>query len=1361
MAGVPYLFADINQQTPDTTSRFAFPQAVEMNGVIYFGRDDGHGNKLWKTDGTPDGATLVVDPGTASTVIHLYGVLGDNLYLSINRPDVGTELWKTDGTATGTVLVRDINSDPESSLPTYDDYVTKSSAVLNGVLYFRAALDYATVGDELWRTDGTEAGTYLLKDIAPGNASSGVADLVVFGDSILFTARTESFGRELWITDGTETGTVLLKDIKPGTYDGVHRTDQYFQTLLLEGPSFTALDGAIYFLADDGSHGRELWRTDGTTNGTHMVKDVVPGIDDGIGIPVINESVGLHLPQSIVISNDRLLFYSQGTSSLWSSDGTAEGTTRIQPNGVPLLAAEWLTPVDDQVIFLGPSSVAAGSLSLWRTDGTQQGTTEISSQFTFQSLEAEIRAYNGSVYFSQTVDDVFQLWRMDGTELSTQLVVEIPGADAAYVRTAGFGQAGPYLTFFADSNTRGIELWLSDGTATGTQPVASPLEGNQSSLEGELKFVEMGGWVYFAADDKIHGRELWRTDGTAAGTRLFKDFTPGLLSTNFSMQKSGELLYLSVVGSGLWRSDGTEEGTFQLAPYTSSLTALGSRYLFSTYQTSAGQELWVTDGTVAGTRKLASFLQFNATINVVGNIAFLLADDGVRGTELWRTDGTPAGTQLVKDIRVGSGSSGIVSRVAVQNILYFSADNGIHGTELWKTDGTSVGTQLVKDIRTGATSSAPRLLGAMGNILYFTANDGVHGDELWKTDGTSAGTQLVKDIRTGTSSVLINLLGGTGNILYFTANDGVHGTELWRSDGTSSGTYLLRDISAGSASTAIQDVRFWSGRILFAANDGVHGLEPWISDGTNAGTMMLADVVPGSGSGVAQGSLAAAHFINNRLVFLAAATGAKYWTTDGTPSGTLPLGNLSGTIRPLVALDDALLFYHSVPQEYGLWRTDGTPAGTYRLSPQPIAVVDTYPNDAVVFDNKAYFLASSGSYHALWATDGTVAGTRLVYDAAPQRSTIWYFTPTSSGLYMRMSDDLHGHELWRLIPESQNQAPVVAIAAPAVTVRQMPTTITLTASDEPDDVLFDWSIDWNGDGVVDQTVTGPSGMQVTHGFQTAGLHQVKITASDHLGAISSVVTANVDVRVWAVQGDPQVSGKTNLLYGGTSGDDVLVLFGTAGSALAYFITDFGNVQYLTGFNGDFIAYGGAGNDQILAQYASPVILYGGEGDDMLAGGSSNDLLDGGAGDDILLGWHGNDTLLGGDGRDLLLAGGGADLLDGGAGDDLLLSSYLLWGDVLSSFSPTALESIRAEWTSQRSYSERVANLSGNGTGSRNNGDFFLLPSLTTAVDTSVDELIGGDDDDWFLYANPSHSPSDELTDDEPGEFKTDLGALPG
>ncbi|HUG90866.1 MAG TPA: hypothetical protein VML55_08540 [Planctomycetaceae bacterium] len=186
--------------------------------------------------------------------------------------------------------------------------------------------------------------------------------------------------------------------------------------------------------------------------------------------------------------------------------------------------------------------------------------------------------------------------------------------------------------------------------------------------------------------------------------------------------------------------------------------------------------------------------------------------------------------------------------------------------------------------------------------------------------------------------------------------------------------------------------------------------------------------------------------------------------------------------------------------------------------------------------------------------------------------------------------------------------------------------------------------------------------------------------------------------------------------------------------------------------------GGHGNDQLKAGGGETTLL-GGPGNDVLVGGSANDLLDGGPGDDTLSGGPGDDILVGGDGddhlngdrgRDLLIGGRGGDVLVGGPDDDLLIAGFTLFDD-----NHAALSTLLDEWTSDRDYATRTANLrDGSGSSERANGSFFLDES-TVFDDGEEDQLTGGSGRDSFFF-DPDEDRATDLKDEV---FASDLEVI--
>jgi len=167
----------------------------------------------------------------------------------------GKELWKSDGTAAGTVMVKDLYLGSVSSNPA-------NLTDVDGTLFFTAYDD--THGTELWKSDGSEAGTVLVKDIYEGSVSSSPQHLLAVGDTLFLTAYEQDNGRELWKSDGSAAGTVMVADIYAGSVSS-------------DPQNLTDANGIVFFSAYEATNGRELWQSDGSTAGTVLVANIRPG----------------------------------------------------------------------------------------------------------------------------------------------------------------------------------------------------------------------------------------------------------------------------------------------------------------------------------------------------------------------------------------------------------------------------------------------------------------------------------------------------------------------------------------------------------------------------------------------------------------------------------------------------------------------------------------------------------------------------------------------------------------------------------------------------------------------------------------------------------------------------------------------------------------------------------------------------------------------------------------------------------------------------------------------------------------------------------------------------------------------------
>jgi ELWxxDGT repeat protein len=455
----------------------------------------------------------------------------------------------------------------------------------------------------------------------------------------------------------------------------------------------------LYFSADDGSRGEELWRSNGTARGTHRVKDILPGRRGSE-------------PTELTAIGGRLYFVAVDEAwdmdpdrQLWRTDGTAAGTLKLPGAGC---------------------TSGEGFGAAWPS-----APVELNGFVFFTGCDRKWA-------FSDDVDDGWgtELWRSNGTRAGTRILLEI-NPDRTALPTDPLVANGR-LFFGAWDGIHGHEPWMSDGTPAGTTMIEDIAGDDNGGLEGPLwgsfvtPFAALNGVVLIR-----NGGALWRTDGTEAGTYLLKDINPN----TFFHASMGGVVYFGasdrVHGEELWRTDGTDVGTYLV------------------------KDINPTGSSRPGSFAWPGFPEdFRSAVIALNGVLYFSATDGTSGLELWRTDGTDAGTWRVKNInttpREGDPSrdrpSNIQSLTRFQGQLFFSADDGLSGAELWRSDGTEAGTRRVRNIGRGDSSASPASLTVFRRWIFFRAATTRKGIELWRTDGTHAGTRLVNDIKVGSRS---------------------------------------------------------------------------------------------------------------------------------------------------------------------------------------------------------------------------------------------------------------------------------------------------------------------------------------------------------------------------------------------------------------------------------------------------------------------------------------------------------------------------------------------------------------------------------------------------------------------------------
>lgn len=852
---------------------------------IYFSADDGtHMEELWVYDSVTNTTHMVKDigNGNSGTYNSVFLTIGDILYFTIN---VGTQLWRSDGTEDGTYLVKHINSNFWSS------NTISSLFNYNGNLVFSANDDIT--GHELWISNGTTDGTTLLKDIRIGaNTNSFPGNFTVCNGSLYFTADNGTNGVEVWKSDGTTAGTMLLKDINPGSGSGVYNT------------RFMVFDNHIYFYAYTAANGYELWKSDGTEAGTQLFKDIAVGINS---------------------SNSSLIGFAADNYFVFQVD-------------LPTLGREF-----------------------WVSDGTAAGTVllkDINSSGNGIPVEPQFAKFNNKIYFNAfTTANGEELWETDGTTAGTQLVKDIKlGATSSFITK--LTATSNYLIFTARGGTATTNsIWKSNGTDAGTEQ----LKDMDVTQINDLSFVELNNLVYFPGYNVSNGIELWSTDGTTVNTKIFKDINHGyggVFNLNDVAELNNRLIYTGMSGYTPAVSDGTINNTM----------ILNNAY--------AGYNGFSSD-------------QVTALYTKAGNNVFFKATTPGYGFEIWKTDGTIAGTNMVKDVRPGSASSltDYPLFMVYNNIFYFKANDGTHAEELWRSDGTEVGTYMVKDINVGPGYSFD------GQANIYQNHDNVANDKCYA------------------------VLNG---FMYFVANDGTD-YSIWRTDGTESGTIKL--ISGPDLNFQTRIITAANNKIFFrTSTNSLTDVRMWSTDGTQAGTIDLGIPEMSSGDQFKR------HIIyNNSLYFTVSLSSGTIalMKSDGTVAGTSIVKSDFTTYNHFASLYPCGNFiyfsvgWQSMPGQE-LWRTDGTQNGTVQLGDLSTTVWDFFYNCDVCHQNNLLYLKRNDD-NKIWYVNGnstdvesylTTSITNAVPFAVQSPYRIQKLYQSGFGLFFTANSELGGHELY-------------------------------------------------------------------------------------------------------------------------------------------------------------------------------------------------------------------------------------------------------------------------------------------------------------------------------------------------------------
>lgn len=1025
---------------------------------------------------------------------------------------------------------------------------------------------------------------FRLADLDPSPASQQAAvpnGFVQAGPVAFFYATDSNNGFELWVTDGTDAGTRMVRDIAPGSAS-------------IDREPILALDAGVVAFVEDGDLFISDATAAGTTERCCATREVdsagvIPngrilvGVRDPFGsgrwLSVVDsipegasQLASVNVTLFLGAVGNRMLLTGRDPVSLspalWSTDGTPAGTHN-------LLALSNVTSFTRLAVVGGTGYLVAfvgGQLQVVRTDGTPAGTQVLGRPASGTITDAVVAAGPLACFPGSFPGAGAEVLAWDPALNAFKVLADVnPGTSGS--AAADFVSFGSGVLFAAIAGGLGDEPFFADGFDGGFVRLADISPGSGSSSPSS--FTPNGGRALF----KVSGSQpLWVTDGTPAGTGPVPGVSSAAAYTELAPFAGGWLFSRTQASiSDPWFTDGTSarpvqtislRGTASSNPFAFTAQALTVPFIAVTNP--AGYELYRFDALDGG---LLPSVELNPgpasgvglVLGQLGGRLIVNAEDVSGGLELFSVGPTPGDVTLVKDIRAGLSSSDPFGGVTAGSVVYFHARTAAEGYELWRTDGTNPGTTLVQDLYPGsatslpdpsATDAPPVALPDGGLILnaespaglflwsvtatggytrlhddYATrllrAGDRAYADlcsigsgcELWATDGTPAGTVLWAETLAGSGSGSPRHFAALGDQLMFVANDEDGGVSLFVT--TDAGFNAVAPVSVYAI-----DLAPGAGGVLFAESTTETGREPWFTDGT--GKRLVRDIIPGPESSEPSGFTVA----GRRTFFVASDRehGRELWVTDGTGAGTrmfadLAPGPSSSSPYALFSAYGWLFFGAADNDEdtepYAVPLTEGPPAITTQVTGQTGGDGGWYVTDVgVTFrvsDPDVPILTSSGCGTSRMEFDGGFIGATVVTQDGPD--TVLPCRARSSG----------GESSVSVSVRRDATAPRIS-CPPTVMARATGVTGAVVSFATP--------------VAVDQIDPAPA-VTLSHASGSTfalGRTVVTATATDHVGHASEC-TFSVEVRdpqppVLTCPMDQQVAFGTAVTYAATATDDI-------------------------------------------------------------------------------------------------------------------------------------------------------------------------------------------------------------------------------
>jgi|GEM_PF-6758457 len=431
-----------------------------------------------------------------------------------------SKLWVTDGTQTGT------HSIPGSD--TFGQAHLRESIVYNNRLYYPARINNQTT---LIAVDASSA----LTTVPIPQVISVNSELVSCNNRLYFVGSDSLHGKELWSTDGTTAGTVMVKDVFPGVDNGIYLD------------KIVCYDNKIFFSGKSANDDNtELWVSDGTNTGTYQFMDINP--------------VGPSSPEQFHLYNNELFFIAKEglVEYAWHTNGTPGGTVKLNPavtNPVSFSSC-------DGKLFYNAVVANPPSQSLYMSDGTDTGTHKLMSV----AFHYGVVCLNGQYFFTgKDGQNPPQLYASDGTANGT-VEVAPPGGKIATVYK-------DRIILIANDGTNGNELWISDGTTAGTFKPLLQSPGYNPMGSSSKEVIEYKGSLYFSGDYGNDGHGFWKftlwplnvnqITPHSVGLRVYPN--PAMQTINIVTPGSGRIIIGNMLGQEVISTAINKTGTINIS----------------------------------------------------------------------------------------------------------------------------------------------------------------------------------------------------------------------------------------------------------------------------------------------------------------------------------------------------------------------------------------------------------------------------------------------------------------------------------------------------------------------------------------------------------------------------------------------------------------------------------------------------------------------------------------------------------------------------------------------------------------------------------------------------------------------------